>query len=293
MFEIARIKAPAKLNLHLEIGATRTDGFHELISLFQSVSLADELVLRIREEPGVSVLGDFDFPARENIVYKACVLFMERFGVRAGIEVSVSKEIPMGAGMGGGSSDAAASLRALDALFGTMAGTQALSLLGGELGSDVPFFLHGPCAVVGGRGETVEPLAARGDLSFVSVDPGFPVSTKEAYRLWDGQEGRREGGFVFSPERLAREYLKDPAEWGFFNSFFGLLRDEHPVLGAIRDELMEGGAAYATMSGSGSSMFGIFRSAGEAERAKENQEALGRRSRSGFLLARNEDVILE
>jgi 4-diphosphocytidyl-2-C-methyl-D-erythritol kinase len=292
MFEIARIKARAKLNLHLEIGPKRPDGYHELVSLFQTVSLADELRFRRRGKNGIELIGNFPFPAEENIIAKACALFMEVTGLESGIEVSVEKNIPMGGGLGGGSSDAAAALRALNALFGEPLALEELSLLGASLGSDVPFFAQAACAVVEGRGERVGAFPGRSDLHAVIVDPGFPVSTKEAYLLWDRQAPSG-GGFAFDPSRIRAEYAKAADEWGFFNSFFPLIARENPVLVDIRDELREDGALRADMSGSGSSMYGIFDSAVMAEKAEERQRTSGRKARTGFLLARMDDIILQ
>jgi 4-diphosphocytidyl-2-C-methyl-D-erythritol kinase len=292
MFEFARIKARAKLNLHLEIGPKRADGFHELVSLFQAFSLADDLSVRVRSGNAVSVRGNFPFPAEENIIAKACVLFRERTGIKTGIEVEVEKNIPMGAGLGGGSSDAAATLRALDALFGAPLPLGELSRLGALLGSDVPFFLSGACAVVRGRGESVDAFEGRAGLHAIVVDPLFPVSTKEAYSLWDLEGGKR-AGFALTAEDIRLGYAKDAAEWGFFNSFFPLIAARHPVLVDIREELLEDGALYAAMSGSGSSMFGIFDSAMKAEKAEERQRTFMRKARTGFLLARMDDIILQ
>lgn len=292
MFKIARVRACAKLNLHLEIGPVRPDGFHELRSLFQLASLADELTFRLRANEGLTIGGGFPFPAEENIIAKACSLFFAKTGVRAGIDVSVEKNIPMGAGLGGGSSDAAATLRALDALFGTGLSRTELSSLGERLGSDVPFFLSGACAIVEGRGERVEAIEARSDLRAVIVDPGFSVSTKDAYAWWD-RSGPKRDGFEFTAGDIRMNYGRDAGEWAFFNSFFPLIATQRPALVDIREELAEDGALHSDMSGSGSSMFGIFDSALKAEKAEARQRSLGRKAHMGFLLAHMDDIILK
>jgi 4-diphosphocytidyl-2-C-methyl-D-erythritol kinase len=292
MFGCAKIKACAKLNLHLEIGPVRPDGFHDLNSLFQLVSLADELTFRVRSGQGANIEGGFPFPAEENIIAKACELFFARTGIHAGIDIFVEKNIPMGAGLGGGSSDAAATLRALDALFGTGLSSQELCSLGERLGSDVPFFLSGACALVGGRGERVEAIEGRSDLQAVIVDPRFPVSTKDAYSLWD-RSGAKRSAFALTAGDIRAAYAKNADEWVFFNSFFPLISAQRPVLVDIREELIEDGALYSEMSGSGSSMFGIFDSALKAEKAEARQRTLGRNARLGFLLAYMDDIILK
>ncbi len=294
MFLRARVKAPAKLNLHLEIGGMRLDGFHELVSLFQAISLSDELEFSRIEGDGIFLEGDFPFPAEENIILKACRLFFETQGFRSGLRIVVEKRIPMGGGLGGGSSDAAATLRALDALFERALSIDALADLGARLGSDVPFFLRAPCAIVAGRGELVEPIAAREDLSFVLVDPLFGVSTKEAYLLLDRErQGEASAAYRFNGGALKDAYYGRIGDWGFFNSFYPHIMGRHPELEEIRRELLESGAGSALMSGSGSTMFGIFSDSLAAQKAAQLQVERGYRAHVGFLLARNEDVILK
>jgi 4-diphosphocytidyl-2-C-methyl-D-erythritol kinase len=275
------ILAPAKVNLHLQILGARGDGYHDLLSLFQAVSLADTVNLRARgPRDGFSLRGSFGFPAAENLVTKAVGLFRQETGLRAGIEAEVDKRIPPGSGMGGGSSDAAATLRALDALLGARLPARRLRELAEGLGSDVPFFMHGPAALVEGRGERVTPLQPRTDFALVALFPGLAVSTAEAFAWVDARRGlgaaapyrppgERGGPSAGSPDPagLAASYTREPVRiWRFANDFEDAVAERLPVLRGLRDWLLEAGAASALLTGSGSAMVGVFARA-EAARA--------------------------
>ena len=180
------INSPAKINLHLNVGNIRTDGFHELVSIFQSVSLFDILSIRSLKTNNLCTLKcNLDFPQEDNLVYKAAVLFMKETKNQDGIEISLEKNIPMGAGLGGGSSNAASVLLGLNKMFNNVLNLGELSKIGAKLGSDVPFFINASTGLVKGRGEVVLPIKTRGDFFIVLVNPGFSVSTKEAFDLLD------------------------------------------------------------------------------------------------------------
>lgn len=181
------IKAYAKLNLGLRVLGVRPDGFHELHTHLQTIAQADELRfaradagLRVRTTP------DLGIAEAENLVHRAMALFQARTGFTGGVTCALAKRIPTGAGLGGGSSDAAATLRALDVLFETKLPMPTLAAWGAELGSDVPFFLHGGLACVRGRGEIVQPMSpAFEGFHFVVVVPPVHCATAEVYGAWD------------------------------------------------------------------------------------------------------------
>ncbi|MDR2588431.1 MAG: 4-(cytidine 5'-diphospho)-2-C-methyl-D-erythritol kinase [Spirochaetales bacterium] len=294
----AHVLAPAKVNLHLEVYARREDGFHGLLSVFQMVSLCDEITVRSLTTLDVCEIGgDFDFPPEENIIWKCCRLFREATGLRTGLGVEVTKRIPQGAGLGGGSSDGAAFLRALNVLFGAGFSPGELAALGSAAGSDVPFFCREAAALVTGRGEFVEALVPRTDFFLVLALPPLQVSTAWAFRALD--EARERAGFLlegggcegggrfFSPPAGQKEYIKalyereSPENWGFFNSFYPVLKESQPVFAALRRRLLEAGALNAGLSGSGSAMFGVFQ---DEARARAAAEALrGDYPRTSFL----------
>lgn len=263
------VEAPAKVNLHLQVFGRRSDGFHDILSLFQAVSLQDTLDIRIRPDPSIRVFGDFDCPEPENTIARAARAFLGFLGRHEGAEVRAVKRIPAGAGLGGGSSDAAAVLKALNRAFGEALSGTELVRLAAEIGSDVPFFLGGSCAVVSGRGEIVDPSPARSDYSLVVLFPGFPTGTAAAYAAVDlARTGRPPAGIGGMDAREIRaEYRKDPGSWTFRNDFYDALAPVNPELGRVRDALRDAGASFAGMTGSGSAFFGVFGSEAAAERA--------------------------
>jgi len=156
MAESVRVRAAAKVNLHLRVYGRRNDGFHGILSLFQAVSLADLIVIRsLKESDTIEIDGNFDCPAQDTTIYKDIVAFRKASGIRTGLSLSGDKCIPAGAGLGGGSSDAAATLTGLQSLLDGGLMPAAIEELGAGIGSDVPFFLNSAAAIVAGRGEEV------------------------------------------------------------------------------------------------------------------------------------------
>jgi len=239
-----------------------------------------------------------DIPDEKNLVLRAISLFREQTGYKKGLSVRLDKRIPTGSGLGGGSSDAAAALLAMNALSGSALPMQSLAAMASVLGSDVPFFLTGGAAFVSGRGETVEPVKSPGELCVVLVKPPFNSDTTHAYSLLDRL---REQGIVKKMEKIPRETLLralegGSEEWPFFNDFMPVFlckgySANADMYGEILESLRGLGASFAGLSGSGSCCFGIFRSKAEAEKAAEKL----RRNIviSTFFLARRADPVLK
>lgn len=270
MTDTVHISAPCKINLHLRVLDARPDGYHDIESVFQLVSLADELSVSISGEKGTCEVVSpwMELPA-VNTVTSAVARFRELTGINAGVRVELLKRVPSGAGLGGGSSDAAATLVSLDRLFGTNASQADLAALAAMIGSDVPFFLTGGAAVVEGRGERIASIRARTDLTGVLVWPNVASPTGKAYGLVDryraeGRESAVEWPAVADLERL---YLGPVRDWPFRNSFTAPVEAAFPVIRATRLALIDSGSAYAEMSGSGSSVFGLFENETVADEA--------------------------
>lgn len=264
--------SPGKLNLHLQILAPRPDGFHEIQSLFQTVSLADRLELRIdslsRGYFEAQVAGPFDFPVEKNLIWKAARAFHLATGLSFRLYAAVDKRIPAGGGMGGGSGNAAVTLTTLNEHFGHPLEMAALESLAAELGSDVPFFIRGGAALVRGRGEKLFPLALRRDLTTVVVPPPEGINTAAAFRLWDGANPHPPREPLRADGEISRCYETDPpGQWPFENSFFNVLAPQYPVLAEIRKILYSEGSDYANLTGSGCCLFGMFEDREIAERA--------------------------
>lgn len=258
--------SPAKINLHLDVRERRDDGFHELISLFQMIDLEDHIHIRsLKKQNFCEIEGNFPVVPEDNIMYRAYKGFAKMTGCHKGIRIKVKKKIPWGAGLGGGSSNAAAVLLACDTLFETNLGRDALMKLAASLGSDVPFFLQGPAALVTGRGEKIESLKERTDFFVVLVVPDFRIPTVEAYRWLDTwRVGKGMEGSKYLPEkeekgRIKREYQYGKIEdWDFFNGFSPVLYHHFPKLLSLVRELKTHGAVHSAVSGSGSAVFGVF-----------------------------------
>jgi 4-diphosphocytidyl-2-C-methyl-D-erythritol kinase len=242
-----RIKAYAKLNLGLQVFRRREDGYHELSSLMQNIDLADELVL---EEAGegiaLKVEPPLDVPAEENLVYRAAELLFTTASLAPSLRIELMKRIPVGAGLGGGSSDGAATLVALNELLKLGLEKDELRTGAAELGSDVPFFLEGGTCLVSGRGERVERLPPLPQYHLVLLIPPFPLSTAEVYDAFDRMRDDAREADEKSP-RLLQNDLERAAV---------ALR---PELEDYRDFLQRAAPDFFGMSGSGPTWFAGFR----------------------------------
>ncbi len=268
-----KIQAPAKINLHLHVGALRTDGFHDICSIFQAVSLFDDITLSLTGGKGEIIInGDFPCEPRKNLIWKAIEKFRELSGDDRGVAVDVVKRIPTEAGLGGGSSDAAAVLKSLVHLLDCHPGETALFKMAESLGSDVPFFLKYPSAFVTGRGEILEDAGSVPDLHGVLVKPaGEGISTGAAYARVDRARGAGIlDQYVLTKEDMIDSYLtRSPREWPFYNSFMESYRNDNKPLEFISNLLYDAGAVFAGLTGSGSALFGLFESRGSATAAEE------------------------
>lgn len=261
--------APAKLNLTLKVLPKREDGFHNIESIFQKIRLCDELTVSRSESAGFSLhVQGMELP-EENTVKKAYTLFAEAAKIQTGVSVDLVKRIPSGAGMGGGSSDAAAMLRALNSLFSADVSQTELIKIAEKIGSDVPFFLYGDCAVVSGRGEVVRPFDGRRDLYFVIICPDVHSSTKEAYALVD--EWNMNGSVSKVSWPLLKDldviYKKSVGEWNFANSFTEPLVSKYTEIREALAAVTASGADFVDMTGSGSTVFGVFETQEKAQGA--------------------------
>ncbi|MBI5191990.1 MAG: 4-(cytidine 5'-diphospho)-2-C-methyl-D-erythritol kinase [Nitrospirae bacterium] len=364
------LKTPAKVNLFLQITGKRDDGYHDIFTVMQMVELWDELIIEHNDTLKVICSNNDALSGEDNLIYKAALKLKEYSGVKAGAKITLKKIIPVGAGLGGGSSDAAAALYGLNKLWGTGFSNERLSAIGSELGSDVPFFLNGPTAIGCGRGDELIPLSYSEELWFLLINPGIHISTAWAYKQFElyrslenpqrsphphpnpplegegirtkhplpqgegpGEGGvfialsetalhdgpsenkppipplKQRGGFLWpavsaplmtgSSEILSNskfdnlwigpfsgarfeltnegERIKIPLPKGIkkegdklwlspFNDFEEVMTKKHPVIENIKEKMVAGGAMCSLMSGSGSTVFGIFRDKSSAER---------------------------
>jgi 4-diphosphocytidyl-2-C-methyl-D-erythritol kinase len=266
MTRTARLKAYAKLNLGLRVLLKRPDGYHELRTVFQTVSLADRLDVSYTPAAETSVRIDGTPHIPDNLVARAAHLVLDELKLTAGVHFGLTKHIPSGAGLGGGSTDAAAVLIALPVLAGKQLAPERLFAIAAQLGSDVPFFLHGGTALGLGRGEELYPLPDQPSRQALLVAPDIHSSTPDAYRdLSVRLTSIPLQNKLFSFQQQVWQGTTDTAA----NDFEEVVFARHPRLRAIRDELHGAGARTAAMTGSGSSIFGIFESPAQLTEARK------------------------
>ena len=261
------LKAPAKINWFLSVLNKREDGYHNIISPMQCVDLFD--ILSFEEAEELHVLSDLDIPVEMNLVHKAAALLKKVSLHKSGATIELKKNIPVAAGLGGGSSDAAYTLIGLNRLWGLNFDKGILMRLAAELGSDVPFFLAGPLALIEGRGEKVTEFNAEGSMVILLVKPDIAVSTSWAYNLFETRLTKKPVDIKLFCQALDRKnfvFLRDTV----FNDLEDVVIRKFPAIGEIKRRLVQAGALLSLMSGSGSAVFGVFNTKEEAARASRN-----------------------
>ncbi|HEX9880079.1 MAG TPA: 4-(cytidine 5'-diphospho)-2-C-methyl-D-erythritol kinase [Candidatus Binatia bacterium] len=261
------IRAPAKINLYLRIAGKRKDGYHLIHSLMVPIALYDEIEINRSQKAGTLVKITCDNPqvptGKGNLVYRAARLFLKQSGHREGVAIRIRKRIPVGAGLGGGSTDAAATLIALNRVFRTRFTSDLLCQWGECLGADVPFFVLGHPAVARGIGERLKPVSGLPTLWLVVLYPGFPVSTRWVYKnlnfkLTKASVNTKLNLPLFRCEELAGLLVND---------LEATTLRRYPRIAYLKERLIQEGATGALMAGSGSSVFGIFAEEKGAKRA--------------------------
>jgi len=262
------LRAFAKINLSLRVSALREDGFHDVQTLLQAIDLFDRVKCETRRGPFEIRCDMPGVPTdHRNLVWKAAQLLWDaagRAGEPHGASVTLHKQIPMMAGLGGGSSDAAAALIGLRRLWKVRVSDAQVHNLASRLGSDVPFFLLGGTALGLGRGDELYPLANLPRYWVVLAIPPFGIATPDAYRWLDEA---REKGTPLLPTRSGKGAVPLLPNVPFVNDLEAPVAARHPVIGELAQRLADRGALLAAMSGSGSTVFGVFRSAPAARRA--------------------------
>ncbi len=264
-------KAFAKLNLYLGIHGLREDGYHELETVFQAIDLCDLVSISLHHRGGISLRCNLPYLPRDgrNLAVKAAEVFFRASGLEnPGLNINIKKVIPVGAGMAGGSTDAACVLKLLNRAFGMPLCDKKLAEAALSLGADVPFCLTGGTALAAGVGEKLQPLPPMPHCFFVVCKPRFSVSTKDAFALYDEQPSQNtptsagliaglEAADVYAVAQRLYNDLEDP------------IGRRHGMIFKLRRELLKHGALGARMTGSGSAVFGIFDSEEQAQAAKE------------------------
>lgn len=255
------LKAPAKINWFLKVSGKRKDGYHDILSLMQYITLYDSMMFE--DSDTIEVITEAPIPLKDNLVYKAMALLKETCGVKRGARVTLEKAIPVAAGLGGGSSDAAVTLGGLNMLWNLNLSRRELASLGEGLGSDVAFFFYGPLSVVEGRGEIVIPVKAERSCTILLAKPSLDVSTAWAY---DELDRGFPSGQVLTKGGNDIKLFCQTLERGDFALLSSIRRNDlespvvgrYPIIGDMREEMVKMGALFSSMSGSGPTVFGVF-----------------------------------
>jgi len=261
-------KTPAKINLGLHIQRKREDGYHELETLLQMVTLYDEIEL---ESLAAGIELECDAPGiprdDTNLVVRAARLLADGYpGRGAGVRIRLHKHIPSGAGLGGGSGNAAGVLMGLNVLWDMKLKREDLLPLAGRLGADVPFFLTAPCALGKGRGDILSPIQTTGKFWVLLIYPQFPIATSWVYQNLNFKLTNRVNHISILKKFLSESQVAGLGEH-LCNDLEPVVLQRYPVIQAIKEELVSQGAKGALLSGSGSTVFGIFDSPGQAKSA--------------------------
>lgn len=272
--KVVFLQPPAKINLILKVLDRLSSGYHNLWSLMHTIQLEDDLEIRLSPHSNKITLicqGQEGLPGgRGNLAYQAAELMLNQVEAKVGVDIMLRKQIPVGAGLGGGSSDASATILGINWLLGLGWSVEKMAMLGETLGSDIPFFFTPPSAIVQGWGQKVVPVRFADTRWIVLVNPGFPIETQVAYQYLDRARKCMEP----LPGYLSRVDPSSLLSWEDIiplmeNDFESVLLTLYPILSQVKSELLKAGADSALVSGSGSTVFGVFRHKEVAIRAKE------------------------
>ena len=270
--------APAKINLFLHVLGKRADGYHDLASVMQQISFCDELEFKTCPEGIFLSCPDSDLPTNEdNLIYRAAQAIFAYAGYQGGVEITLYKKIPSAAGLGGGSSDAATTLSALNDLCSLNVSQDELLSIGAKLGADVPFFIFSRSAFATGTGVELQVISEMPKLHLVLINPAFPLSTKAVYGGLNLTLTKRRKNSYSIP----RFYVIDDVIRELHNDLESVSLQMHPELNDFKQMLKKEGALGALMSGSGPTVFGIF---ADEKSAKEAREALLKKVSSDCLV---------
>lgn len=262
-----KLKAPAKINWFLFILSKRADSLHNILSTMQCINLYDTLTFE--ESEGIEVITESPIPLKENLVYKAMIALKKMTSTKKGARITLKKEIPLSSGLGGGSSDAACTLLGLNSLWRLRLNKTKLLEIAKVLGSDIPFFLNGAGALIGGKGEKVTPLKV-GAYTLLLLKPDLIISSAWAYSKV--KLTKKDNNMKLLTQLIKR---------GDFSSLKSLLRNDlevpvikkYPIIKELKQSLIDCGAVISAMSGSGPTVFGVFDNPRKAEEAASNISA--------------------
>jgi len=262
------VNSYAKANLYLKIGKKLKSGYHDIQSIMQLVKLHDSVSFeKIKEDKIIIESNNRELESKNNLAYKAAELLKKKFNVREGIKIRVDKSIPISAGLGGGSSNAASTLVFLNKLWGLKLSQKKLVELGIKIGSDVPFFIFGNTSLVEGIGDKVMPLKKSVSINIVLVNPGIKVATTKAYGWFDKEKKTKGKGSIKDMiNAISKKDVKKIAE-NMHNDFDGIIERKHRIIKDIKTNFRKFDSLNAMVVGSGPTVIGVFDSIYSAREA--------------------------
>ncbi len=254
-----RIKAYAKINLAIDVLGKRKDGYHDVRMIMQEIDLYDEVVIQETLDSNIKIHTNLEYlpENRENLAYKAAEIFMQAFGIKKGVEIDIQKNIPVSAGLAGGSTDAAAVLKGLNLLWKTKAENQLMAL-GKKIGADVPFCINGGCALAEGIGDQLKPVTGL-DCFILLCKPNIRVSTAEVYQKLQLSDIINRPNIDEMVEHLNQKASIEEIRENMVNVLETVTMKEYPILYNIKKKLLECRGEASLMSGSGPTVFGVFK----------------------------------
>ena len=265
------LKSRAKINLSIDVLGKRQDGYHLVEMIMQTIDLYDLIEINEKDNDQITIKSTSDEIPLDcnNLVYKAANLIKKTFNINKGVEIHIKKNIPVAAGMAGGSSNAAAVLVGLNKLWNLNLSNQQLEKIGLKLGADVPFCINGGAVLASGIGEELTPIKGlTKDVCILVCKPDLFVSTKEVYECIDSKDIDKRPNNKFLIECLKNEDTRQLAE-NMFNVLEGVTMDKHPIIQQIKDIMTNNRALGAMMSGSGPTVFGLYENREDAVKCKD------------------------
>ncbi|MBI3601050.1 MAG: 4-(cytidine 5'-diphospho)-2-C-methyl-D-erythritol kinase [Nitrospinae bacterium] len=276
-----KIKSPAKINIGLKVVGKRADGYHDIETIFQMIDLCDDIVLT--ESAGAITLhsDNKDIPTDEkNLAYRAAKLLRDRTGVDKGVRIEIGKHIPISAGLGGGSSNAAAALLGLNYIWDLGLSKDELLPTAKSIGADVPLFLSCPRAMGTGRGDELQTLPVKSKFYVILLNPRLHISTEWVYRNLKLELTKNKNDIRIIKFMFERDEIEKAASL-MFNDLESVVTEKYSVIADMKEALLSAGAAGSSMSGSGSTVFGIFKDYPSAEKAVESLKLVPAVSKQG------------
>ncbi len=272
---VISLKAPAKVNLFLEIMGKRDDGYHEIETIMQEIDLADSLQFEEIQEGVKLECNDKNIPVnQDNLVCKAANLILEECGIKKGVLINLEKNIPVGAGLGGGSSDAATTLKALNSLWKVGLSNEELMEFAAKLGSDIPFFINGKTSLCRGRGELIAPVEVRSRMDYIILFPRVHISTETIYKNLKIDLTKKRKDVSFFLDALKYSEVASISKL-LFNRLEEVIFATYPDLLQVKSDLESFDFCGVSISGSGSAFFGLCHDRHQAEVIKSKVELSG------------------